>query len=173
MANSYNSITERAFRIANMAGTEPNGSPLIDSAVLTEDLFRQALREAVVSERFERTFSLTLTNGKVALPDGIIRSELSSAAITSGDDIGVPTSYEEQFYDFRRAPHVQLNYAAISGNELHFREAGEDAGEFDGALNITTVALPDIPSSASDAISMPETLAELTAAILAKMMRGV
>lgn len=166
------SIQDKAYRIAVGAGVEPHSSQVVDSSFITEDVFRDALRSAVTEQRFERSFSLTLTDGVVDLPDGAILSEMNTATIVNADDTETPTSFEKRYSDYLAAPLSIINYATTRDNALLFREAGADAAEFDGAVNLTCVALPDIPALLTGAIDIPLTLADRTAEILAGYLKG-
>lgn len=170
MANSQQSIIDRAFRIANATATDGHASPVIDNLFITEDLFRSALQSAVIEEGYQRTFSLTLTNGAVELPSGILMEGLRNATLsTTATD--VPTSFEARYMEFLRAPRKQLNYATVKDSRLLFRRANGAANAYNGNVQLTVLAMPEIPNTLSATISMPDTLADKTAEKLAMMLR--
>lgn len=172
MSSSQKSIQDRALRIASAVGTDPQANPVTDNAFLGEDLFRAALKDAVIVEKFQRTFTLTSALGSVAIPDSVILEKMPTASIHPVAAPGTLASFEERYFDYQRAPYSQLAYFTIQGANLLYRAAGGLASAFNGDLSLTVIAMPDIPPSITTAITMPATLADRCVEILARMLRG-
>ena len=160
---------DKAFRLANAVGVEPHSAPTIDNFVAAEDLFPAALREAVIEQGFRRTFSLTVASGAVALPDGIILDQMKTATIESN---GTPTSFEERYSEYVQAPYRQINYSTVKDKQFLFRAAGGSAGAYNGNITLSVVAMPDIPAALTTTIVLPQTVADRTSEILARMLRN-
>lgn len=169
---SQQSITDKSFRIAVARGVDPHNSPLIDSGeFLSEDLFRSALRQAVIEQQFQKSYALTLTDGKVALPAGVLLEQLSTANVYQEDETEL-CSFEERYSDFVNMPYSQISRFTVNNSQLCYAEASGDANEFDGDVTLMCVALPAIPATITDAITIPDTLADRISEILADMLIG-
>lgn len=167
MAITQQSIQDQAFRVAAAQASAPDASPLIDNFFITEDLFRDALTQAVREQRYRRSFALTIASGAVALPD-VILPEVNTISV-EGD---TPTSFES-YVDFYAAPSNLINYASIRNNQFLYREAGAAIGAFSGSITVTAVAIPDIPAALTTVMDIPDTLADAVSEILANKMRGI
>lgn len=145
----------------------PEASVNIDSFFITEDLFRDAVEQAVREQRFRKSYSVTMVDGSCTLPD-LILDELNTLTV-EGD---TPTSFERSYLDFYNAPSGLINYATVRNNTFLYREAGADAGLYDGDLTINAVGMPAIPSTITDTIDIPLTLADRVSNILAEKIGG-
>lgn len=165
-----------------MPGVDPNTVAFVDNSVVLEDLFYEALRAAVIegSQRpaevgnLTRDFTIAVSGGIGALPDSVINECLDNSSIYSGDDddIGQFSSFQTRYSDFIRAVHPQIAYYHIQGTNFLFRDIGGDPNDFDGDINLITVALPDIPSVITDLITISSETAERAIVLLAEMLRG-
>ena len=182
MAYSQKSISDKALRIATMAGLDPHTSPVVDNGVVAEDLFYDALRRAVAesaknpsdAQAMKRDHTITMTDGVGTMPDTALDDFLSSSSIYSTTDSTVAenSSYCPRYVDYQRPVHSQLSYYAVQGSSLLYREPGGDAGAWDGDLHLVTVSTPTIPATITDPITISTELAELTVTILASMLKG-
>lgn len=172
MPISQKQIQQRSLRIASAVGTDPQANPVTDNAFLGEDLFREALKDAVIIEKFQRTFTLTSALGSVAIPDSVILAKLPTASIHPVATPGILASFEERYFDYQRAAYSQLAYFTVQGANLLYRAAGGQASAFNGDLSLTAIAMPDIPPAITTAMVMPATLADRCVEILARMIRG-
>jgi hypothetical protein len=183
MSVSIQQILDRAMELASSVGTDSHDSPIVDNAPTAEVLFPTALRRAATeiarSDRNEadilkRTYALTLVNGSITLPTSVIAECLDSSSIYSDDDsdIGQLSSYKPRYYDFLHPALEQLGYYTVRGANLEFREPDEESGEFDGALNLVAVGMPDIPSTLTASMTISDRVAEKTIENLAAMLRG-
>lgn len=164
---------DKAFRIAASRPTDSHASPIIDSEWLTEDRFRDALRRAVIEQNFERSYTLTLTNGEIALPSGVILEKMKTASLyQAADTDGELSSFEERYIDFQNFIYPQLSAFTVRNSKLCYREADQEPNSFDGDVVLNVVALPDIPATLTDPITMPDTLADKTSENLAEMLIG-
>jgi hypothetical protein len=164
VAISQQSIMDDSFRRVNMRA---DISANIDSFFITEDLFRDAVMQAVREQRFRKSYSVTMVNGSCTLPD-LILEELNTLTV-EGD---TPTSFERSYLDFSNAPCNLINYATVRNNVFLYREAGDDASLYDGTLVINAVGMPAIPSTITDTIDIPLTLADRISEIIAEKIGG-
>jgi hypothetical protein len=180
MAYSQLQIQQAALREATMVGNDPHASPVIDASVVLEDLFYEALRQAVVigasnqneAGSLKRVYPLLIVDGVADLPDTVVTECLDSSSVFATDDVTQLSSYQSRFNDYLRPGHDLLNYYAVQGNQFYFREAGDDAGVFDGTINLVAIGTPDIPAAIADPITISTETAERTIKILAQMLRG-
>lgn len=170
---SQQSIMENAFRVAASTAQDPNTSPIIDAEYLTEDQFRDALRAAVIEQNFQRSYELSLTDGKVILPPGIILEKLNTATVYSDDNFDEQCSFEERLIDYNNFIYGDnLSRFTVNNNAFLYTGVGGDVNTFGGNITATLTALPDIPDDITEAIDIPDTLADRTSELLANKLRG-
>lgn len=171
MANSQQSISDKAFRIAASRQTDPHASPLVDAEWLTEDRFRDALRQAVIEQNFERSYALTLASGEVALPSGVILEKMKTATVrqTSDEGDGEQSSYEERYIDYLNFIFPQLSRFTVRNSKFCYSEPGGEPASFSGGVTLQCVALPDL-STVTTTIVIPDTVADRCSEILAEML---
>lgn len=172
MAVSQQSIIENAYRTVISGGTDPNASPSADVLFTFEDNFRDALKMAVIEQGFQRSYTLTLANGKVILPD-IILEKLNTSTIYSDDPTEL-SSFEETYLDYLNFSYGDnLSRFYVGDNQLHYTPPGGDVDTFDGDVHWTLVSLPDLSDVITDPLLIPGTLADRVATILTNLVRGV
>lgn len=177
MAISQKQIMDRAYRVAVGVGGDPHDSPVADNLFVFEDLFPFAFREAVKAliiegntGGYKRTYTLSITDGRVTLPDTLLEEMLDDSQIVGEN--GNITSYQPNLQSFYFPSNTQLGHYAVDGNEFVYREPDGEADDFTGEISLKTAGVPDIPGSVLTDLGIPPELAERTIVFLAEMALG-
>jgi hypothetical protein len=181
MAFSQKSITDRAFRIAVMTGSEDIASAIVDNEVVFEDYFSIALSEACLAAAqneseaaaLKRTHDIIIVDGVGDLPDTVLTECMDQSSMVNPADTDTPISFSPRYSDYvSPARPNQLSYYTVEGSNLLFRAVGEGVGESDADIQLTAVSLPDTPALITGTMTIRPETAERVALILAQKVLG-
>jgi len=179
---SYKQIINRALRLATMTGGESSASPMIDNAVVLEDMTPMALRQAIILgannpnevNQLKIPHVISITSGEAPLPDEVITECMDRSSVSSATDGSITelASFQPRLMSYLRPVHSQLAYYAVDGGNLLFREAGGDAGAYNGTITLTAVSMPVNVADLTTLLEITSDTAERAIGILAMMLRG-
>lgn len=182
MAVTVQSLLNRAYRLAAGTGQDPHQALSIDNVWVFEEAFPLALCKAIEEiglsdaeiEHYRREHTLTLTDGSAALPQDVLHRFLDSSTISSDDDetVSMLSSFCNRYSEFLNPPHTALGYYTTIENTFRYREAGGNAGEFDGDIKLQAVSLPQTPATITGTMTIPDDVADRLVEILADMVKG-
>jgi hypothetical protein len=181
MAITPGQLINRAYRLAAGMGQDPHAALSIDNVWAFEEAFPLALSEAVEEigdssdeiEHYRRSFALTLVDGSIALPEDVMHRFLDRSVLQVTGEEDIPASFCSRYEEFLRPAHAEVfHYYTTRDNALKVRIAGGEPAVYDGAVTLTAVAVPAIPSTLASTMTIPEDLADRTVEILARMIAG-
>ena len=179
---SYKQIIDRALRMATMTGGDSNASPVIDNAVVLEDMAPMALRQAIILgannpnevNQLKIAHTLSVASGEATLPDEVITECMDRSSVSSASDSSITelASFQPRLLSFLRPVHKQLAYYTVNGAKLLFRAAGGDAGTYTGTITLAAVSMPVGVTLLTSSLGIPSDTAERAIGILAVMLKG-
>lgn len=121
-------------------------------------------------QTLRQNHSLTFSSGEDDLPSNI--KEEYSDSIYFVNNSGVPDSYVKTWYDFTAngSPLVATFY--VGNKKIYYREAGANAGIYNGSKTINAITFPTIPSAIGDTVNIKDNLLQKLITETAKVIRG-
>lgn len=154
MATTYAELIQRAIDAA-VAGTDADKNPVLKQrleAQTVADLAMQAVAAMVANRpdlrpRFEKQFTVTLTNGVGALPAGILVEFLREGAVRNSDGsnngLGSFLAKVNRFPNFIQDTVTALGQYCIVDNQIYARDPGST--DYTAATSPLVIDAPYVP----------------------------